>query len=491
MMVDNTSAPIAKKKWSTINWSTVESQVLQLQFRIAKAIREGRYNRAKSLQWLLTHSYYAKLLAIKRVTQNTGSKTAGVDKVIWRSETQKLNAVDQLSRKGYKTQPLRRIYIPKKNGKLRPLSIPTMRCRAMQALHLLALEPIAETISDKNSYGFRPKRSCADAIERCFNILSMKRCAQWVLECDIKSCFDEINPTWLLNNAPMDKLILKKWLNAGYIEKRQLYSTTLGVPQGGIISPTLLNVTLSGLESAIAAATTKFKDKVNFAIYADDFIVTGASREILDQKVKPAVIKFLKERGLVLSEEKTVITHINQGFDFLGHNVRKYNGKLLIKPAKKNVKLFLTNIRNIITDAKATRTSDLLNILNPKIRGWANYYHHVVSSAVFSKVDNDIYLALWKWATRRHQKKNQHWIKNKYFCSHNGDNWVFNAGMQEYRGKYKLQKLLNAKDVAIKRHIKIRAEANPFDPKDVDYFIKRGLLQRNYKSANWVVAGSG
>ena len=237
----------------------------------------------------------------------------------------------------------------------------------------------------------------------------------------------------------MDRLILKKWLNAGYIEKQQLYSTTLGVPQGGTISPTLLNVTLSGLETAIAAATIKFKDKVNFAIYADDFIVTGASREILEQKVKPAIVNFLKERGLVLSEEKTIITHINQGFDFLGHNVRKYNGKLLIKPAKKNVNLFLTNLRNIITNAKATRTSDVINILNPKIRGWANYYHHVVSSAVFSKVDNDIYLALWKWATRRHQKKNKHWIKNKYFCSHNGDNWVFNAGLQEYQGKYRLQ----------------------------------------------------
>lgn len=490
MVINDASAPITKIEWSTIDWFIVELQVRQLQFRIAKAVRKGRHNKAKALQWLLTHSYYAKLLAIKRVTQNRGSKTAGVDRVLWRSNAQKLKAVTQLNRRTYKTLPLRRIYIPKKNGKLRPLSIPSMRCRAMQSLHLLALEPISETIADKNSYGFRPKRSCADAIEQCFIGLAPKRCAKWVLECDIKSCFDEISHGWLLANSPTDKVILKKWLEAGYIEQQQLHATTLGVPQGGTISATLLLITLSGLEQAVHAVTSAAKDKVNIVIYADDFIITGATKEILEQKVKPTVIKFLKERGLELSEEKTIITHIDQGFDFLGHNVRKYNGKLLIKPAKKNVKAFIDNLRNIIKGAKATKASDLINTLNPKIRGWANYYCHVVSKDIFGKVDSDIFLALWAWAKRRHPHKNHRWIKNKYFGTVNGDNWVFNAGMVAYQGRFRILRLLDAKSVPIKRHIKIRAEANPFDPKYKEYFQKRDMLQRANKSTHWDIAGS-
>jgi len=482
MMVEKTSAPIAKMKWSSINWLMIESKVKQLQFRIAKAFREGRHNKAKSLQWLLTHSYLAKLLAVRRVTQNAGSKTAGVDKIIWRSDAQKINAVMQLNRRCYKTLPLRRIYIPKKNGKFRPLSIPVMRCRAMQALHLLALEPIAETLADKNAYGFRPKRSCADAIEQCFIALSMKRCAKWILECDIKSCFDEISHEWLLLNAPMDKTILKQWLKAGYIEQQQIKATTQGVPQGGIISPTLLTITLSGLEKAISDATNSRNDKVNTVVYADDFIITGVTKEILEQKVKPIIVGFLKERGLELSEEKTIITHIDRGFDFLGHNVRKYNGKLLIKPAKKNVKEFLTNIRDIIKRAKATSASDLINILNPKIRGWANYYRHVVSKAIFSKVDNDIYLAIWKWAVRRHRNKGRHWIAKKYFCTVGGDNWVFNSGTVSHQGQTKVLRLLNANDVPIRRHIKIRAEATIFDPKYKDYFARREMFKHTVRS---------
>lgn len=214
-----TGASPTSEGWDSINWKIIETEVNRLQMRIAKAISEGRHGKVKSLQWILTHSFHAKLTAVKRVVQNQGGKTPGVDKIIWKTPQQKMKAAQSLTRKGYQTQPLRRIYIPKKDGRLRPLSIPTMKCRAMQALHLLALEPIAEFKADKNSYGFRPKRSAADALEACHHALVFKGSSKWILEADIKSCFDKISHDWLRNNIPMDKEILSKWLSAGYIDK--------------------------------------------------------------------------------------------------------------------------------------------------------------------------------------------------------------------------------------------------------------------------------
>ena len=243
--------------WKTISWSAAEYQVKRLQLRIAKAIKIGRYAKAKALQWLLSHSFYGKLLAVRRVTQNTGKRTPGIDGVIWKTDKQKINAVYALKSKGYKAQPLRRIYILKKNGKLRPLGIPTKTDRAQQALHLLGLMPVAEMRADPNSYGFRPKRSTHDAIAQCFNLLSKKGSSQWVLEGDIKACFDQISHEWLKKNVIMDKRTLKQWLKSGYIEKDTLHDTEEGCPQGGLASPTLANITLDGLENIITNLSVK------------------------------------------------------------------------------------------------------------------------------------------------------------------------------------------------------------------------------------------
>ncbi len=242
------SASSSGLKWDTINWEIIEQHVKRLQMRIAKATREKRWSKVKSLQWLLTHSFYARLMAVKRVVTNRGRKTAGVDGKTLTTSKEKSDTVRSLKRRGYRPQPLRRIYIPKKNGKKRPLGIPTMKDRAMQALYLLALEPVSETMADRNSYGFRPKRSCADAIGQCFGALCRKRSAQWILEGDIKACFDRISHSWLMANIPTDKTVLLKWLAAGYMEKGTFYPTRAGTPQGGIISPVLANMTLDGLE---------------------------------------------------------------------------------------------------------------------------------------------------------------------------------------------------------------------------------------------------
>jgi RNA-directed DNA polymerase len=448
--------------------------------RIAQATKERRWGKVEALQRLLTHSYSGKVLAVRRVTENAGKKTPGVDQEIWDAPEKKTQAVHELRRRGYQAQPLRRVYIPKSDGKtMRPLGIPTMKDRARQALHLLALDPVAETTADKNSYGFRQQRSCADAIDQCFKALKNAN-TQWVLEGDIKSCFDRISHDWLLNHVPMDRVILKKWLTAGYMEKHVLHETTDGTPQGGIISPALANSALDGLERLLKEKYPKgtplksWKGErpcVNLIRYADDFVITGKSKELLEGEVKSLVEQFLQERGLELSPTKTVITHVEKGFDFLGQNVRRYpNGKLLIKPSKKSTKTFLGGIRRMIKAARGKSAADLIDELNPKIRGWANYHRHVVSKRTFDCADHEIFSSLWRWARRRHPKKGPHWLKQKYFGLYQSRDWSFFGETCDDEGQPRKVWLYRAASTPIKRHVKVKGEANPYDPAYETYF---------------------
>src|SRR5216683_5034512 len=380
--------------WRDTNWSDCHRRVRSLQVRIVKAWQEGRRRKVKALQRMLVRSLSGKALAVKRVTENQGKRTPGVDGETWSTPEAKSRAVLSLKRRGYQPRPLRRVYIPKSNGKMRPLGIPTMKDRAMQALYLLALEPIAECTADRNSYGFRPKRSVADAIEQCFAALSRRDCAQWILEADIKGCFDNISHDWLIAHAPIEKAVLRKWLKAGFIESNALWPTEAGTPQGGIISPTLANIALDGLEAELHR---RFRQptKVHLVRYADDFIISGRSKELLENEVKPLVADFLRVRGLELSQEKTRITHIEQGFDFLGHNVRRYrNGKFLSKPSRQGVISFLRRIRGLIKANKAATQADLIVTLNPLLRGWANFYRHAVAKEVFRRVDHEVWKAI-------------------------------------------------------------------------------------------------
>jgi len=470
-------------EWHAIDWQAINRNVRRLQVRIVQATKESRWGRVRALQRLLTHSYSGKVLAVRRVTENNGKVTPGVDQEIWDTPEKKTQAVHALKRRGYRSQPLRRVYIPKSDGKtMRPLGIPTMIDRGQQALHLLALDPVVETTADRNSYGFRQKRSCADAIGQCFLVLRSAN-AQWILEGDIKSCFDKISHDWLLAHAPMDRVILQKWLKSGYMEKHVLHESTDGTPQGGIISPALANCALDGLERLLQEkfpARKRLKSFggekpcVHLVRYADDFVITSKSKELLEGEIKPLVEQFVQERGLELSPTKTVVTHVERGFDFLGQNVRRYpKGKLLIKPSKKNVGTFLNGIRRIIKDAHGASAADLIDQLNPRIRGWANYHRHVVSKRTFGRVDHTIFSNLWQWARRRHPNKPSRWVKAKYFERRRGRDWTFFDETCDDEGRPNKVWLYNAKSTPIKRHVKVKGEANPYDPTYETYFEER------------------
>jgi RNA-directed DNA polymerase len=465
--------------WSTIKWNRAYRNVGRLQARIVKATQAKRWGKVKALQRLLTRSLSAKVLAIRRVTENKGKKTPGVDGEIWNTPEKKSQAINELKQHGYQPSPLKRIYIPKTNGGQRPLSIPTMLDRAMETLYLQALDPIAECQADPNSYGFRSERSTADAIEQCHTVLSKRGGAEWILEGDIKSCFDTISHEWLEAHIPMDKPILHKWLKAGFIEKEILKPTESGTPQGGPASPALANLTLDGLEKKLREKYPKMSKlgrrvKVNLVRYCDDFIITGSSKELLENEVKPLVEEFLKERGLELSQEKTRITHLEDGFDFLGQHIRRYNnGKVIIRPSKKNVEAVLDKTRGIIKRNAQAKAGNLIMQLNPIIRGWANYHRHVSSKQTFVKVSHAIFQALWQWAKRRHPNKPLRWIKDKYFTTIGGDHWVFYGTVGDKEGATQTVYLLKASRIAIKRHIKIKGEANPYDPAWEEYFERR------------------
>lgn len=451
----------------------------------------GRWNRVKVLQRMLTRSFSAKALAVRKVCSNRGARTPGIDGVRLNTQAQRMHCILRLDRRGYRAQPLRRIRIPKGPGsdKTRPLGISTIRDRAMMTLHQFALEPVAESGADTNSYGFRPYRSVRDAVEQGYKVFRQKGSCPWILEADIQSCFDEMSHDWILANIPVDKGLLRQWLKCGYFEKHEFFPTKTGVPQGSPIAPAIANMVLDGLEKAVKAAFPR-KTKVHFVRYADDFIVGAETRERLEREVLPVLDRFLEPRGLRLSRVKTQITHIEDGFDFLGKNFRKYGGKLLIQPSKKSIQSITAKIRDTVRRHRGQAAAALIKALNPIIRGWAEAQKTVQAATAYCRVEKVIFDAIWRWARRSHPKKSKSWIVRRYFGvdPRTGKWGRFHDTAREGReGVRRRVTLAKPMDVKLVRYIKIRGDANPHDPGKKDYFMRRrrGEVYRELTAPGW------
>jgi RNA-directed DNA polymerase len=469
------SSGLAMSTWHRINWVACYRQVRSLQRRIVQAVQAGVWRKVKRLSYLLVRSFAARALAVKRVTENSGKKTPGVDGDLWDTPTKKAHAVARIGRwRGYRPAPLKRLYIPKKDGKQRPLSIPTLTDRARQAAYLQALQPIAETTGDQNSYGFRPKRQCADAIDQCFKVLRQNTSATWILEGDIQGFFDNIRFSWIEEHIPMNKRVLSTWLRSGFLDRGTLFPTTAGVPQGGIISPVVSNMVLDGLETVVHGGSWHRRvHNINYVRWADDFIVTATSRQVLEDTVLPRINAFLAERGVRLSPTKTVITPIAQGFDFLGQTLRKHErphgkpGKLQITPSQASFRALKARIKALCKRPAGRTPVQLIDTLNPVLRGWANYHRHVICGETFAKLDDFVWRRLSRWAKRRHPNKTGRWIAERYFPHQAGESWRF---ADPVTGK-RIIRVRQA--VKPQRHVKVKGDANPFDPAWAAYFQHR------------------
>ena len=368
-------------RWEDIDFQKATRSVRKLQKRISTAFSTGEFDKVSSLQHKLVHSFYAKALAVKHVTTTHGKNTSGVDNVIWKTPEQKFNAIEDLSFRGYKPKALKRVYIPKGNGGRRPLSIPTMKDRAMQTLYMFALEPIAEVTGDKHSYGFRKLRSARKAVKACLNILKSNLNYRWVLKADIKSCFDNINHEWLMRHIPMDKKRLNQFLKCGYVYNGKFTPIERGVPQGGSLSGILCNMTLDGLESVL---NEKFGHSVQMMRYADDIIVIAGSLQKVQATV-PMINNFLKIRGLSLSPEKTKICNIQHGFTFLGCKIYKDGTEILAEPKEANIISWLQTIaKTIESDATCNNERSFyptLQMLRPQLMGWLKYYEFIATES--------------------------------------------------------------------------------------------------------------
>jgi RNA-directed DNA polymerase len=456
------------QQWSDINWKTIVRRVKNLRQRIFRATQKQQWKQARNLMKLMLRSYSNLLLAVRRVTQeNAGKGTPGIDRKLALTDKSRMALVRRMSKyKLWQASPVRRVYIPKAKGN-RALGIPTISDRTAQMMVKNAWEPSWEARFESNSYGFRPGRSCHDAIEHAWLRLNARGHDRWVLDADIRSAFDTISHNHILKAVDQmpGRELIRKWLEAGYVEAEIFHATERGVPQGGVVSPLLSNIAFDGMQQLL-------QGKAGLIRYADDLLATAPTREKIEQVV-PLIQDFLRERGLELHPEKTRIVSVTDGFNFLGFHVKHYQGKCLIKPQKEKVLKLLSNIREWLRNHRQARVLDVILHLNPILTGWANYYRHAVSKQVFAYVDHQLWSMLWRWCLRRHPNKGKGWIKRKYFPSDEHAAWHFCAKYRSSQGDEIMVSLKKLGAIKITRHFKVRGSASPDDPTLNEYWETR------------------
>nr|YP_009105313.1 putative reverse transcriptase and intron maturase [Pedinomonas tuberculata]AIT93954.1 putative reverse transcriptase and intron maturase [Pedinomonas tuberculata] len=469
--------PAKPAQWTTVKWKLVEKRVVRLQHRISMAALEGNNRKVRNLQRLIVRSLSGRLKAVRQVAQeNQGKRTAGIDGVTWTTPDEKFQAAHDL-RKKTKTIPLKRLFISKKDGSTRPLGIPTLNDRAKQAIWNLAVLPAVDCKSDSFSYGFRPYRSTWDCFAQIRVTLGKRDSVKWVIDADISKMFDSIDHNWLIQHTPMEKSILKSWLKSGFFAGNEFNPTEMGTPQGGIISPTLANLTLNGLETFLnkrfpvgrrltteGKRTGYHRTGIHLIRYADDFLVTGRSARQL-KRVQAAIQEFLSIRGLKLHECKTRIVSTTDGFNFLGWHFRKHGSHLIGKVSKESIRSHMDKIKTIIKSNMSVPA--MIRSLNSQISGWTNY-HRCTDNLwlTWGKMNKYLYSCLWKWACRRHGMKSKTWVFQNYW-SKKENRWAFQSS------PYTLQ-AYSARKARIRR---LAASVNVFDLRNKEIIEKTWFLK--------------
>lgn len=484
--------------WNAVNWQQANRNVRRPRQRIFRATQEQDWNKVQSLQRLMLRSRSNRLVSVRRVTQiNQGKRTPGVDKLVVKTPAARGQLVDEMSTyQPWRAKPARRVYIPKANNGRRPLGIPTVPDRVLQAMVKNALEPSWEARFEGTSYGFRPGRGCHDAIVEIQALGRSTGRKRWVIDADIEGAFDNISHEYLLKviGTVPGRDLIRQWLKAGYMEDNVFHPTEAGTPQGGVISPLLANIALHGLEKALGVKRNINGEIIgNRAVvrYADDFVVFCEDEKDA-QKAQQTLTAWLAKRGLTLSKEKTWIVHITEGFDFLGFNVRQYKVndtptgyKLLIKPSKKSVQKIRRKLKAEWRRLQGVNAAAVINTLNPIIRGEANYFRMSVATKVFEVLDYWMFRRAVQWIKHTHPKKSRQWCQNQYwgrFNPNRSDNWVFGD-------KHTGANLTKFKWFSIERHVLVRGTSSPDDPSLQSYWRqraekkKKGLSPKEQKLA--------